>query len=216
MKKLIPFFIAFIFLASCSSEETIELDETLLKSYKITKNEQGRYSIDYEVKEDASVDVVKDIKTNYNEIYLFSGKVAMGNKRSESLSIENDQLKVGFFENNQKRKSVIIEDDNIVLAKGEESSEFLEQYSVEDLGDENYQLNFKVRDGVNVVFVYNELEDIYEVHLKEGKSNGVSFSKTYSKTSEVLKIDFVNYSNNFAKATESNIEKMPRVVIITL
>lgn len=224
MRKITPLFVALaITLTSCSSEDTnTEKSPELLKSYKVVKDAQGRYSVDYDVSDNVSTEIVENASTKSKEIYLFTGKNANGKSFTEALFLDENQLKLGFVENNQKRKSLVIEDKDIVLAKGEESSEFLEQYSIADLGDDDYQLNFKVKEGVNVTFIYNDAEDIYEVHLQRGKANGLDFSKTYTKTSEVLKIDFVNYLDNNESARGGEDEmtqsekrpKRPRMIII--
>lgn len=220
MKKITPYLFLFtLFLASCTTNESIVKNdsEALLKSFKIVKDAQGRYSIDYDVNNDVTSELVKNIKTNSNEIYLFSEKGAEGESFSEALLLQNDFLKVGFVENNEKRKSIIIEDKDIVLAKGEESSEYLEEYSIEDLGNSEYELTFTVKDGVSTSFLYNEVDDIYEVHLQLGETVQKSFTRKYTKTAEALKIDFVNYldTNISAKGEESYAERprRPRAII---
>lgn len=220
MKKITPLFLALtIAFASCTSEEkTAFKEENLLKSYKIEKDVQGRYSVDYNVNSNVTTEFVKNSTTKENEIYLFTGKNANGKNFTEALLLENNKLKVGFVENNEKRKSLIIEDENIVLAKGQENYEFLNSYSIEDLEDSQYKLKFEVKEGVNVTFEYNEAEDIYEVHLKEGTSNGVEFSKTYNKLPNTpLKIDFVNHINSGAArgVQESQVRpRRPRMIVV--
>ena len=210
MKKRIPLILILILtLASCTSEEASQdSNETLLKSYTLTRDSQGKYSIDYELKENTSVDLVKNIETNTNEVHLFSGGVAVSNKKSQTLSLEDDQLNISVFESGQKSKYMYIEDAEILFAKGADSNEFLQSYSITDLGNDNYQLDFKIKEGISVWFEYNEEEEAYEVHLQEGTSKAIEFSKTYVKTLDVLKIDFVNYINNVsAKNADSTIKK---------
>lgn len=218
MRNLAPLFLLFtLFLTSCSSEETtLALEESSLKTYKISKDSQGRYSIDYEVKENVATNYTKNLETKYNEIHLFEDVAAKERLQSEKLSLENSFLKLGLYENGEKSKSIIIEDDNIVLAKGEESDEFLESYSIKSLDDDNYQLDFEVKEGISVSSEYNELDGAYEIHLKEGNSNGLEFVKTYVKISDVLKINFVNHIKlNSAKGNSATnlTNKKPKFVV---
>lgn len=219
MKQITPLFLLVVlFFVSCTSEETIQPEETSLKSYKVTKDSQGRYTIDYEVEENTAATFIKNEENNYNEIYLSEGNATDKTSEKKSLSIENSILKLGLYEDGEQSKSIIIEDDNIVLAKGQESDEFLDSYSIQSLQDGVYQLDFEVKEGIAVWAEYNEEDDAYEIHLKEGTSNELEFSKTYVKTSEVLKINFVNHILvGSAKGTTeqySATTRKPRVVAI--
>jgi len=208
MRFFTPLFLTTILtLSSCASEE-IQQDnnETLLKSYTLTKDSQGKYSIDYELKENTTSSITKDIETNTNQVQIFSGKVAMNNKQSQSLSSDNDLMMLDFYEYGDKTKSLYVEDGLY--------SEFLEMYSVTDLGDDNYQLDFKIKEGTSFWYEYNEETAAYEIHLKEGVSNGTEFSKTYTKTLDTLKIDFVNYVNYSAKGVTSTTVKKPKIATV--
>ncbi|MDY0780280.1 hypothetical protein [Tenacibaculum sp. IB213877] len=225
MKKIVTYILfVSVALVSCTSEEQInEQDKTLLKKYEIKKDAQGKYSIDYKVEESSTVEVIKNYENNFNEIHLHDGKVAMKQDYSQGLNIENDQLKIGFFENGSNKRTIIIEDENIVLAKksefeGKRSSPYLESYSITDLGNNEYELNFVTTNGVSVVFNYNENTHIYEIHLKPlgTNINSNTYSKSYVKSEDILQIDFINYVNSSStKNSETYLEndKVPRVII---
>lgn len=192
MKTLLPLFLmAILVLTSCSSEEDIQVDDNseFLKSYTLSRDAEGNYSIDYKLNENTSLDVVKDEATNVNEIYLFSGKVAVEKSQSKALSLEDDQLALDIFENGEEVKSIAIEDGEL-----EVGADFLQNYSITDLGNDTYEVNFTVKEGIVVEYEFNELDDTYEIHLKEGvgTATGNRFSKTYIKTADVLKMNFVN------------------------
>lgn len=223
MKKIVfYFFMVSLVLTSCSTEQqeqTKAAETKLLKSYKIVKDAQGRYSIGYSTNNNATAELIKNLKTNTNEIHLFSEKNVKANNFKEDLAIERNQLKIGFIENNAKRRSVTIEDKNIVLARGEESTEYLKEYSVEELDDNQYEVEFEVKEGVRVEYVYNEEIDTYEIHLKEGESSTNEYSKVYTKTSETLKVDFVNHYKSTtagrgkAYASRTSVNRRPRWII---
>lgn len=222
MKKAIfYFFMASLVLTSCSTEQQEQTKTTetkLLKSYKIVKDAQGRYSIGYSTNNNTTAELIKNLKTNANEIHLFSEGNTKGNSFKEGLAIEGNQLKIGFIENNSQKRSVTIEDKNIVLARGEEAVEYLKEYSVEELANNQCKVDFEVKEGVRVEYVYNEEIDTYEIHLKEGESSTNEHSKIYTKTSETLKVDFVNHTTTTAGrgkayASRTSVNRRPRWVI---
>ena len=209
--------VLFLGLTSCSNDESLdnvnlEAQAKSLKSYKVKKDINGRYSIDYTLNSNTTSETVKG--NGSSDIYLYAGEVAGKEKHNENLSLENNQLSVNFVENSKTKTSFIVEDENILLAKGENNNKFLQEHSFY-VEDNIVQLDFKVRKGINVTFVYNELNDIYEVHLKQGKSNGVSFSKNFVKNDgNPLKIDFVNHLNTSSRGEElASRPRRPRVVV---
>ncbi len=202
IKRYLPFLMTFcIVLSSCSNEENVIEDENqaLFKSYKVSRDAQGKYSIVYDLVEGTDSEIAKDISTNSNNVYAYEANVPVQKEKTkllnQNLKLDNNKINIALFENNEQRKSITIEDENSIKAKGGENSSFLQEYSVEHLGTDEYVLDFKVKEGVNVSFEYNDEKNIYEVHLKEGNSNDTSFTKLYSKPSNLpLRIDFVNYN----------------------
>ena len=95
----------------------------------------------------------------------------------------------------------------------------LKEYSVSSNDDGTFDLDFKVNSQVHVDFVYNEENNIYEVHLEEGKSSGVNFTRNLEKVDgQTLKIDFVNHlsttSSKGTYARELKPKRKPRVIIV--
>ena len=213
-------------ISSCSNDENVIEDENqaLFKSYKVSRDAQGKYSIVYDLVEGTDSEIAKDVSTNSNNVYAYEANIPTQKGKTkllnQNLKLENNKINIGLFENNEQRKSITIEDENSIKAKGGENSNFLQEYSIEHLGTDEYVLDFKVKEGVNVSFEYNAEKNIYEVHLKEGISQGTSFTKLYSKSSSLpLKIDFVNYvkvQNRSLPGMESNVSyvetKRPRYV----
>ena len=55
------------------------------------------------------------------------------------------------------------------------------------------------------------------MHLKEGESNGLEFSKTYIRTSKELKINFVNYIKQYSSRSENadyELVEKPKVIFL--
>lgn len=205
---------------SCSTEESPEEESTnLLKSYKISKDAEGNYSLDFDLNDNGTVEKVVDKVTNTKNFYLYSEGNQVSKKITEDLVIDGEQLQVGFVDTrSDKSPTVTIIDDNITFAKTDKK-EFLKEYSVEVNEEEEFLLNFTVNEGVAVSFSYNEEIDTYEVHLKEGKSAGKKFSKLLEQEEgKALNLDFVNYTEVLAKnydymGEESySIRKHPRVI----
>jgi len=214
---LIPAIFLLIF-TSCEKEESLSVEkESYLKSYKISRDATGRYSIDYEVKDDVSVEAVKNLETNVNEFHLTSGKIAMETQYKQQLLIEDSALATKFYDNTDNVKGFIVEDDKIALAKGGVSEYHLDTYSIQDIGNDTYQVDFKVKDGISVSYVYNEEEDVYEIHLQEGAPKTLQHTVVYQKVSNVLKIDFVNYIYNAsAKSSETTLTMVAKPKFVTL
>lgn len=226
MKKntiLFYFLSIFTLITSCSNEATENPSKSLLKSYNIYRDSQGKYSIDYNLNENVTSEFVKNAKTHTNEFYLFSKTNTLQKQFNKVLLLDKNKLKVDFLENNIQKNSVTIYDKNIILARGKEYNEYLESYSIESTGNDYYQVDFKVKEGVETKFIYNEKNDTYEIHLEKGNAKNLIFSKKYKKSSETLKIDFVNHheKNTSARSGTKKLyslsseifERRPRVVI---
>ena len=202
MKKLtLTSFLIIITLgfSSCTQDDNTILEdasaENLLKSFNLNKDSNGEYSLDYELGKGADADNVLDTKTNTNNIYLYSSELGQSRKSNQELMIQDGQLKVNFEDTeNDKKYTITILDDDIETNRNQDS-EFLESYGISGNDDGSYDLDFRVKDGVAVDFIYNGDEDAYEVHLRNDSSASQSdFVQTYTKDDgRALKIDFVNH-----------------------
>lgn len=213
---------AVLTLSSCSSDESLLAEEQssldLLKSYTVKRDATGAYYLDYDVTDNVKVDDVKDIATNSNQFYLYSSRNEFGRKVNKALSIENGQLNIDFIDtNSEKKPKITIIDDGIVLGEDVDSNdEMLAEYSITSNADATYNLNFKVKNKVEVDFVYNKEDGIYEIHLEKGKGSKSNFERTFIKNDgSNLKIDFVNHSSSSQNimSKSKRPRRKPRVVI---
>lgn len=216
MRKIAPYFLALsLVFASCSSNEGEVIEnqpqQKLLTSYTLKRDGSGAYAIDFNVNNNTEVATFKD--NNTNDIVLSKSNTATKRSYSNEYAIENDQLKIGFIENNSGKKTRIsVKDDNITFAKGT-VTEFLNSYSITSNENKTYQLDFKVNDNVQTEFIYNEDRDVYEVHLSNGEAKQQNFSRYFEMSgSGVLKINFINHKET-AK-TEASSEGKPELIII--
>jgi hypothetical protein len=201
---------------SCTNKDSDILENNqinLLKDFKLEKNAEGLYSLNFNVKENTKVEQFVD--ASYNEFLLSSSNIKSKGNFSKDLSIEGDQLNISIIDANVSEKSSLsIIDDNIKLqSKG--SSEMLSSYSVQGNEDGTFDLAFDVSDNVKVSFVYNQAINTYEIHLEEGNSSTNNFSRILEKEEgHPLKIDFVNHtSNGNAKSASSAMIRKPKVII---
>jgi hypothetical protein len=218
MKKLcvglMTVVLAFSF-TSCSTNDTdLEIpQEALLKSYKLSRDASGAYSIDYNVADNTVSDARKDLSSSTNEFHLSKvGYDAKAQYRND-LTLNDNKLRSGLFDDEPgKSMKMNIVDENITFAKGS-STKFLKTYGLATNIDGTIQLDFEVNDNVVVEFVYNEELAIHEVHL----SKGVSVDKVFSRSltipdTGVLKLDFVNHKFLGKGLDAASLEKMPRII----
>ncbi len=216
--KLVTLFIASAFaLSSCSNDETLTVpneNAALLKTFKVKRDASGAYSTEFETNSNVKVDKVTN--QDVNEFHLYESDFESFQKQSEELFIDGNKLSVSFIDTNTDKKPYIsIEDDNITLAK---SNSMLKEYSVSSGQEGSVNLAFNVSPQVTVDFVYNEDDNIYEIHLEKGKSTNTSFSRNLTKLEgEVLKIDFINHTDDTSAKTilakELIKRRKPRILV---
>ena len=191
--------VATLVFSSCSSNETTLPEEQsldLLKSFTIKRDTNGAYYTDYSFNGNVATENVFDANTNTSSIYLFPSDNFLTSNVTENLTISGGQFKIGFIDTNSKNQpQITIKDDNLLFYKNaDENEEMLSEYSISGNEDGTYTLDFTVNNKVSVDFVYNEDLNIYEIHLEEGKSDALVFSRVFEKNeNETLKIDFVNH-----------------------
>lgn len=187
-------------LMSCSSEEIFTPEDTtnkLLENYTVKRDATGAYSLDYNLADNAEASLSKDKRSNSNDFYLYSSDNQSKKNFNEALAIQNNSLRVGFNDTqNGKKSSMTIMDDNIQFSRNADE-EFLADYSVTNNSDGTVSLDFNVASDVTVEFIYNGDTNAYEIHMRDGTSNGTSFSQTYVKEDGVaLNIEFISYIDN--------------------
>jgi len=208
-----------LLLSSCSTNETLVPENQsldLLKTYTINRDVNGAYSLDYSLNGNAEIENVIDTNTNTNNIYLYLTHNESSKNMTQGLTINGAQLKVGFVDTNSDiSHNITIKDDNISLAKSNTNSR-LSDYSITSNLDGTYTLDFSVNKKVRVDFVFNEEIETYEIHLEEGKTSDLNFSRVLEKEEEkALRIDFVNQvENTHARGEAISLIRKPRAIIL--
>lgn len=214
--------VAILILSSCATDENLlpkEQSLDLLKSYTVKRDATGTYYLDYNVTKNVVVDNVKDIASNTNQYYLYSSGNEPSRKVNEALTLENGQLNIDFVDTNSDKqpKITIIDDNGIDLGENVDTNDkMLSEYSITNNADGTFTLDFKVKNKVEVDFVYNKEKDIYEIHLEKGKGSKSNFKRIFTKNNgSDLKIDFVNHIHSFSATIASRAAKSrkPRIVV---
>ncbi|MGB0880011.1 MAG: hypothetical protein ACPGTO_05545 [Polaribacter sp.] len=206
-------------LSSCATDENLLVEEQssldLLKSYTIKKDATGTYYLDYDLANNVKVDNVKNVTTNSNQFYLYSSGNESNRRINKMLFIEDGQLNIDFVDtNSDKQPKITIIDDGTVLGENvDANNEMLAEYSITSNENGTYNLDFKVKNKVEVDFVYNKESDIYEIHLEKGNGVESNYSKVLEKNAnKPLKFDFVNHSNN-TESRANGPRRKPRGII---
>ena len=101
-----------------------------------------------------------------------------------------------------------------MLERGASDDLMLGDYSITGNEDGMYDLAFNVKENVTVDFVYNEDENVYEIHLEKGRSSIANFDRTFIKqVGSDLKIVFVNHGLVAYSSTSMAKEKKPQLII---
>ncbi|WP_139958625.1 hypothetical protein [Flavicella sediminum] len=162
--------------AACSNETINEeaLNETPLKSYTLSRAEDGTYSL---------------------EQTLANGEVT-----TSIVPLVNNEVKVDFeTESSVKIPSLSIFDEPVTTKKGvsNKTKTDLKSYAITQLENGSFDLNFEVASFVVPTFSYSQEHGRYEIRLTEGDNNGiVNYSENYLKfEGEKLRIVFIHVSS---------------------
>jgi len=224
--NLFAFLVTFTLLfSSCSTNETLlseEQSSDLLDTYKIGRDENGAYFLDYSLKENTQTETVIDQSTNTKNIYLYSSDNNSSKRKfTQDLTIEDNQFNVGFVNmNSDHQPQISIIDDSRFLAKSSKVNK-LKRYSISKNKEGTFILDFSVKNDVRVDFVFNEESKIYEIHLEQGKSSETVFSRVLEKVNgQALKFDFINHNKTFKTGDDPDdpdgleVNRKPRIIII--
>jgi hypothetical protein len=206
--------------SSCSQDDNTFLEDTssenLLKSFNVNKSASGEFTLNYELGKGAASDDELDLKTNTNNIYLYlSDDQAQSSRKSQGLTMQEGRLKVNFNDTDKGKNHIItILDSDIQMKSG--GNEFLESYDVIGNGDGTYDLDFKVKDGVAVEYIFNDDTKVYEIHLNnDASASETDFVQTFTKQEGVaLNIQFFDNSSAYSKTSSSYMAEGEPVVII--
>lgn len=209
-------------LTSCSSEESItpeEISQKEFNSYELKRDASGAYSFDINVESDVSVGKVKNTNNNTNELYLSHvDNLESKNDYGTDLWFNNENFKIEIISKSyNKLASISIVDDNIKYDQ-KSVNDFLKEYSIIKNDEGTYDLDFSVANKINVDFVYDSVNSIYEIHLNESEKSQESnyYSRTLEKEEgESLQIHFVNHSSALAKGLDGG-EMMTRKPVIII
>lgn len=203
-----------LILASCSTEdiaieESTEANQEMLESFILKRNSNGSYALSLDVQNGTGTMFLDDAINN--EVHLTSDGSTAKTDLTHDYILENNELNISFIsENNSKSPSIRIIDDNTDDFSSKNSNGLLDTYSFDSNEDGTIHLSFKVQDGVDVAFGYNEMDSINDIYLTENtNATQQNYSKSYDRGSNgMLKIDFIQSSSS----SKSGDLKKPRII----
>lgn len=202
-----------ILLSSCATEETFNPEpvaEDFIKSLSVKRDLSGAYYVDYELENNVATE--NTLENGVYNIEAYATDNVSRKSNSEYLDLEKGSAKINLrSENSDENTQITIFDDTKVMARGANNNEMLAAYGITKNEDNTYDLNFTVKDGVAVDFVYNENLEEYEIHLEENSSSSdTEFNRVLEKQQGAsLKFAFVNHTSTTSRITS----KKPVVVI---
>lgn len=185
-----------IVLLSCSNDDTNELFEAepaALKSYTLSRAEDGSYSLNQSLSEGFTSTLISE--NGNNEIILNEG-YSESNEVNAVLGLVNNEIKIDFVTENAVEIPGISIFDTEVNTNSSVSAkkiDYVTSYDISLLEDGSYQLNFSLTKNVYPTFEYNQELERHQIRLNDGKAKeGAVYSQNYTKfEGQKLNIVFV-------------------------
>ncbi|HHB52477.1 MAG TPA: hypothetical protein ENK75_05485 [Saprospiraceae bacterium] len=215
MKHLLGLLTLLLMITSCSTEENINeqvnSNDRMLESFIVKKNADGSYALTTNVRDGVGTLFYDDAVEN--QVHLVVDNTTARNSKTHNYDVTDKHLNITFIsedENNQPKLS--IEDDNTQSTSRTTDFGLLNTYAIVSNEDGSIQLDFEVKDGVDVSFGYNDNENVNDIYLVENaNATNVSYSKNYAAEADgSLRIDFIQTT---ATSRETDTKK-PRIVFI--
>ncbi len=189
---------AFLMLAfqGCSEAESNNLNENEnpLKSYTLSRDSNGSYSLEQQLNDGVISTIVPNEKGN---VIIFSQGENATFTKNNITSMENNDVKIEFLtENHVQIPGITIINENAfsTFNKTKEDVKYVKSYKIKMSEDGSYLLQYTLEDGYYPTYEFNEEKERYQIRLNQGeiKENQTSFSKKYTKfEDEKLNIIFV-------------------------
>ncbi|MDA8596243.1 hypothetical protein N9L20_07160 [Flavobacteriaceae bacterium] len=230
MKKLIPtalaLFLSFAFVSCETQEEPVD-GLNKLDSYKIARDEFGKFRLEHVTVDGFETELVNNYSTNTSEIY-FNESAVSSTKYQNELKIQDNEVKIGFMDVEGTRSEFIsVEDDDITSAEFKGGNPLLRNYYVHKTFSGSYVVFFRVIDGVEVSYSYNEELGENEITLNKTEGKRI-FKNVHAQVynrgiGEPLLITFVcpmdkgaakGFSSSDADTSlDSSLIRRPKIII---
>ncbi len=181
---------------SCSNDDTTEIFETEeapLKSYTLSRSDDGSYSLNQSLSEGITSNIVST--DGKNEIILNEG-YSESQEVNTVLPLVNNEIKIDFVtENSIEIPGITIFDTEINNASSVSAKkvDYVQSYDISLLEDGSYQLNFTLTKNIVPTFEYNKELERHQIRLNDGEAKeGITYSQNYIKfEGQKLNIVFV-------------------------
>lgn len=206
--------IGFVSCSNDDSNEILEAPEAPLKSYTLSRADDGSYSLNQTLSEGITSTLISE--NGNNEIILNEG-YSESNEVNTVLGLVNNEIKIDFVTENAVEIPGISIFDTEVSSTSSVSAkkiDYVTSYDISLLEDGSYQLNFSLTKNVYPTFEYDHELERHQIRLNDGKAKeGVVYSQNYIKfEGQKLNIVFVrrhlvsSLSAKLAKDYEDTVE----------
>lgn len=226
-KGFIALMLSFSFIA-CENDQEPLMPESKLNSYKLERSEDGVVTIEYTSNDGFSAESVENITNGSLDIY-FNDNNGDAELTKERLDVDSE-VKVNFIglESDRNESISVLDDDmtNLYLRGG---NPLLKGYYIHKTFSGRYIVFFKVKDGVEVTYQFNEELGENEIVLMPSQGRRIFkdiHAQVYNRAyGEPLKITFMSPNasskeNTSVEDTSSNdpfdqvsFIRRPRIII---
>ena len=204
--------------SSCSQEETTFLEEPsseLFGKVMLSRNASGAYTMYLETNNNVASSITNDDQANSLDIDLYSDTGAVREVISEPVSTGSEDQFLLNLKNTITNRTfkLTVYDKDIKFSRTElnEEEDHLNSYSIDDNGDDTFDLNFTVDALVDVDFTKDEDTGEYLIHLETGEGSQSEFSMTFERQEEhTTDIAFVNYYSSESDRVTTSTSRIRR------
>lgn len=169
-------------LVSCETQEEPINSVNKLDSYKIARDENGLFTLEHTTIDGFTTEQVSDFGSNMEKFYFDESSVN-STKYENALKISNNAIKVGFIElEGLTSEFITVEDDDLQSLELKDRNPLLVKYYVHRTISGKVIVFFKVKNGVDVSYGYNEELGENEIRLKEDADSRRIFKNIHYKT----------------------------------
>jgi len=209
-------------LVSCETQDEPISSVNKLDSYKISRDENGLFTLEHTTVDGFTTEQVSDFGSNIEKFY-FDNATVNSTKYENALKLSNDAVKVGFIElQGLTSEFITVEDDDLQSLELKDRNPLLVKYYVHRTVSGKVIVVFRVKNGVDVSYGYNEELGENEIRLTESADSRSIFKNVHYQTFErdadgSLIITFVSSmgdkqsKSSFALAAE--LIRKPRIII---
>ena len=209
-------------LVSCETQEEPISSVNKLDSYKISRDENGLFTLEHTTIDGFTTEQISDFGSNTEKFYFDESSVN-STKYENALKLSDNAVKVGFIElQGLSSEFITVEDDDLQSLVLKDRNPLLVKYYVHRTISGKVIVFFKVKNGVDVSYGYNEELGENEIRLNEDADSRQIFKNVHYQTFDLeadgsLIITFVSSmgdkQSKSSLALAEELIRKPRIII---